>query len=406
MTCHEVLDSRKTIRDFSCRPKMSPTLHLNATWLRNRVAELGLRQWWLAEQLGVDRRTVLRWINGQVRNIAAARAQALAQVLGCRVDELLLHEPGRELASAQDQRAAGLALAASALLDRLGPVGEWDVVEQLVRASAVPDLPVHVLGRLYQQLCVACWRQDKLAESAEHNTTALALAARCGDQALRAEALGSRANLEFWRGEVDAALATWHEALALAPWLSPRQRGALHNNLGAALAETGQAEAGRHQLLLALACFDTEGTPMNHAITQGLLALLALKGRDIPATAAHTARARHHARRGDYRRGLALADLLDAVGAAWSQQAEQARTLLGRGLAAFAEQGIAESLNQRLAAETWLALGEQTAARAAADEALRLAAGFPVERQAAEAMSLRVTGAAAPPPVRSRPSPP
>ena len=61
---------------------MSPTLHLNATWLRNRVAELGLRQWWLAEQLGLDRRTVLRWINGQVRSIAAARAHALAQVLG------------------------------------------------------------------------------------------------------------------------------------------------------------------------------------------------------------------------------------------------------------------------------------------------------------------------------------
>ena len=385
---------------------MSPTLHLNATWLRNRVAELGLRQWWLAEQLGVDRRTVLRWINGQVRSIAAARAHALAQVLGCHVDELLLHEPARELASAQDQRAAGLALAASALLDRLGPVGEWDVVEQLVKASAVADLPVHVLGRLYHQLCVACWRQDKLAEAAEHNATALALAARCGDKALQADALGSQANLQFWLGEVEAAVATWHEALALAPWLTPRQRGVLHNNLGAALADTGQPEAGRHELLLALACFETEGTPMNLAIAHGLLALLALHRQDAEAMAAHNSRARQQALRGDFLRGLALADLVDAVAAAWSLQATPARTLLARGLAAFAEQGIAESLNQRLAAETWLALGELAAARAAADEALRLAAGFPVERQAAQALSLRVTGATAPLPLRSRPSPP
>ena len=40
---------------------MSPLLQLNATWLRNRVAELGLRQWWLAEQLGVDRRTAVSY---------------------------------------------------------------------------------------------------------------------------------------------------------------------------------------------------------------------------------------------------------------------------------------------------------------------------------------------------------
>lgn len=78
---------------------------LNATALRNRVAELGLRQWWLAEQLGVDRRTVLRWINGQVRSITPERARDLAQVLACRIEDLLMHEPGRGLASAHAHRA-------------------------------------------------------------------------------------------------------------------------------------------------------------------------------------------------------------------------------------------------------------------------------------------------------------
>jgi hypothetical protein len=53
---------------------MAALLTLNGTALRNRVAELGLRQWWLAEQLNLDRRTVLRWLNGQVRSIAPDRA--------------------------------------------------------------------------------------------------------------------------------------------------------------------------------------------------------------------------------------------------------------------------------------------------------------------------------------------
>lgn len=374
---------------------MATPMTLNATALRNRLAERGLRQWWLAEQLGVDRRTVLRWVNGQVRSIAPDRAAQLAAVLGCPVSELLVHDESSQLASPEDQHAAGLALANSQLMDRLGPVGEWNVIEQLVRASAVPDLPVHVLGRLYHQLCVACWRQSKLAEAAAHNALALRLATRCDDRNLLADALGSRANLQFWRGEVDAALATWHEALALSPWLGSQQLGALHNNLGASLAETGQAEAGRQHLLQALACFDIDGTPMNHSITHGLLALLAWRLRDALAMSRHNALARLHAQRGDYRRGLVLADLMDGVVAAWAGDEAQARAQVSGALAAFAEQGIAESLNQRLAADTWLALGDVASARRAAEEALRLSASFPVERQAAEALSRRVTGALA-----------
>jgi transcriptional regulator with XRE-family HTH domain len=383
---------------------MAELLPLNATALRNRVAELGLRQWWLAEQLGVDRRTVLRWINGQVRQIPADRAQALAGVLACPLSELLLHEPTAQLASAEDQRRAGQALATSRLLDHLGPQGEWNLAEQLIRAAAVPDLPLSVLGQLYQQLCVACWRQDKRAEAAAHNATALGLAQRCGDHALRAEALGSRANLQFWRGEVDAALATWHEALALARWLSPRPLGALHNNLGSALAETGRPDQGRPHLLLALDCFEREGTPMNHAITQAQLALLALQAKDGAGAARHNGLARRHAQAAGYRRGLALADLVEALLAAWADDGARARTLLTQSEASFAEQGIAESLNQRLAAETWLALGDTAQAQLAVEQALRLAAGFPVERRAAEALSRRVTGGPAASPLPSRSS--
>jgi transcriptional regulator with XRE-family HTH domain len=365
-------------------------LLLNPSALRSRIAARGLRQWWLAEQLGVDRRTVLRWVNGQVRQIAPERAAALAGVLGCPVAELLRHDPAQPLAGVEDQRRAGAAIAASRLLDRLGPVGDWDVAEQLIRAAAVPDLPLHVLGRLYHQLSVACWRQDKLAEAAVHNASALALAERCGDVALRADALGSRANLAYWRGEVDAAFASWREALALAPWLEPRPLGALHSNLGAALGECGDAAAGTRHLREALRCFDADGTPMNRAIAHGQLALLALARDDDGAAAAHNASARAESQRADYRRGLALAALIDGVLAAGAGATDEAEAAVRRGLAAFAALGIADSLNHRLAAMAWRRLGRADAARAAADEALRLAAAFPLERQAAEAELARV----------------
>lgn len=73
------------------KPQMSePTLTLNSAWLRNRVAELGLKQWWLAEQIGVDKKTVIRWLHGHVRSIQHSNATALAGVLGCRLSDLEL----------------------------------------------------------------------------------------------------------------------------------------------------------------------------------------------------------------------------------------------------------------------------------------------------------------------------
>jgi hypothetical protein len=368
---------------YAGHPMAEPALTLNSTWLRNRVAELGLRQWWLAEQVGVDRKTVLRWVNGQVRSIQPANARVLAGVLGCRVDEMLLQAAAQQLASPEDQRAAGLALAASTLMDRLGPVGEWNVIEQLVRAAAVPDLPLHVLGRLYHQLCVACWRQDKLDDAARHNDAALALARRCDDRALLGDALGSRANLQFWRGELPTALASWAEALALSAWLTPRQRGSLHSNLGASLVEAGLPVRGGAELQAALACFAIEGTPMNLSIVHGHLALLALEGGDAGQAEHEAARSLGLARQADYRRGLALAPLLQAHAAALQGRPAPARALLAQGLQAFADMGVDDALNHVLAARIERTLGDGAAALAAAQRAFQRAAGFPLEQAAA-----------------------
>ena len=362
---------------------MPTALTLNPTWLRNRLAQLGLRQCWLAEQLGVDRKTVLRWVNGQVRSIQPANAQALASVLSCGVDELLLHDGAAHLATSEDQHAAGLALDGSQLLDRLGPVGEWDVVEQLVKAAAVPDLPLHVLGRLYHQLCVACWRQDKLALAWAHNDATLALARRCDDHGLLADALGSRANLQFWRGEWPAARTSWQQALALSAWLTPRQRGALHSNLGASLQETGEPEAGRQQLQLALDCFDIEGTPMNHAIARAHLALAALSQGDADEGERQAQRADAAAQRGDYRRGLALGPLLQGLVAA--RRGQRPAALEGVRLAdqRFAALGLDESHRHLLAARAHRWLGEPAQALARAQRAVQRAASHPLERAAA-----------------------
>ena len=357
-----------------------PAFILHSAWLRNRITELGLKQWWLAEQLLVDRKTVLRWVNGQVRTIQRDNAVALARILGCRLDDLELPRVGADLATPQDQHAAGQLLATSHLLDRLGPVGEWDVAESLIRAVAVPGLPLHVLGELHNRLCVACWRQGKMAPAEAANRVALELAGRCGDDAVRAGALASRGNLLHWRGDCAAAHEAYRQALALGAHLEAAARAGVHNNLGASLCECGEHEAGRRELLTALAELMWVGNGMRLSITRTHLAMLHLRLGQPEEAAGHVQWSRRHAEQAGYRRGLAMCELLSADVAARRGRHDTALALLAQGLERFAALDIDEGLNHEFAARVQRQAGAFDAALSSLQRGLAVSHAFPLQR--------------------------
>mgnify|MGYP003394845959 CR=1 FL=1 len=125
------------------------------------MVELGLKQWWLAEQVGVDRKTVMRWLQGQVKSVQSENIEALCRVLSCNTSDLCLENAADQLASIDDQKQAAQLLAQSSLIEKLGPIGEWNVIESLLKATIVPGLPINTLGDLYNQLTIASWRQSK-----------------------------------------------------------------------------------------------------------------------------------------------------------------------------------------------------------------------------------------------------
>jgi len=357
-----------------------PTITLNSAWLRNRVTELGLKQWWLAEQIGVDKKTVIRWMHGHVRSIQVSNAQALAGVLGCRSADLELPRGAIDLATPEDQRAAAALLATNALLDRLGPVGEWDVIESLLKAVAVPDLPLHVLGTLYNRLCIACWRQSKMEQAEAYNRAAFDAARRCGDQAMLAGAHASQANLLHWRGDCVQAIEAYRAGLALRRFIEPVAVGGLYNNLGASLYETGELDTGEQALHEALAHFRLEGTPMQLSIVHGHLAILALQRDDVPAARARTDASEALARQGDYRRGVAMNGLLRAELAARGGDAAMALAALAGALDAFAALGIEEGLNREFEGRVLRLLQRPGESMRALQEGLRISAAFPLQR--------------------------
>jgi ATP/maltotriose-dependent transcriptional regulator MalT len=300
-------------------------------------------------------------------------------VLGCSIADLTQPRDTVDLASVQDQRAAAALLATSTLIDKLGPVGEWDVIESLLKAVAVPDLPLHVLGTLYNRLCEACWRQGKLDEAEAVNRAALDVAARCGDQGLHAGALLSQANLRHWRGDAAAAIAGYRACLALRPFIEPRTLGAIHSNLGGVLYETGAWDEGEAELDAALALFRFDGTPTNRSIAHAHLAMLALLRGEIAGAESHNDAARAHAQQADYRRGLALAQRVQAEIAAHRGDEAQALQALADARVAFAALGIREAPNLEAEARVLRLLGRLDAAEHCLVEAAPLAANYPLE---------------------------
>lgn len=356
------------------------TITLNSAWLRNRVAELRLKQWWLAEQAGVDKKTVVRWLHGHVRSIRVDNARVLASILDCRVDDLMLPDEQAGLATEADQARAAELLASGALIEKLGPVGDWNVIETLIKAIAVPQLPAHVLATLYNQLCVACWRQSKLGPAQIYNDAALALAERCGDKALTAAALQSRANLQHWRGECGLAQQTYRQCLALAPYLDEMALANTHTNYGASLYEAGELDAGRAQLLQAMPLLRLRGTPMQLSIARSHFAILALRGDDVQAGHEHALWSQTHAEQAGYRRGVAMAALLRADVAARRGETADALDRLADGRRRFAELQIEEGLNDEIAARVLRLAGRADDAQAAILHGLACSDAFPLEQ--------------------------
>ena len=253
------------------------------------------------------------------------------------------------------------------------------MIERLLKAVAVPDLPLHVLGTIYQRLSIACWRQSKLAEAEVYNRAAFDAAQRCGDKALLGGALATRANLLHWRGECALAQQHWREGLALRRWLEPTVIAGLHNNLGMSLYETGEFDAGERELQAARELYLLDGTPMQRSINHCALAILELRRDDVAAAQPHAEAASAHANRGDYRRGVAMGWLVQADIHARRGESAAALDALAQGKAGFGRLEIEEGFNREFEGRVLRLVGRPDDALAVLADGLRLAAAFPVE---------------------------
>ncbi len=355
-------------------------LPLDTGFLRRRFKDRGLKQWWVAERVGVDRRTVRRWLQGKVRACHPVNLVALARVLGCREGDLILNRPEDRLATLEDQKNAARAILTSRAMEKLGPLGEWGALEAMLKACVVETLPLRILGRIYLQLCIACWRQGKLKSAEAYAWKAEGIARRCRDRAGLGGSLNSLANLRWWQGRSREAIRMYRACLSMGKALDPKVAASACSNYGAVLWELGESEKAFRLQRRALAMFGACGQPMNRSIAHAQLALNHLERGDLAAGAPHVHASRREAQRDEYRRGLCLADLLEADLLAQDGRRKQALQRARAALKGFSAVGIREGFNYLLAAKVSRFAGDHGQARRWLLEAFTLTKAFPLER--------------------------
>lgn len=322
---------------------------LNHIFIKNRLAELDIKQWWLAEQIGVDRKTVTRWIQGQVKSIQIENAEKLSQLLNCSIGEFTVTNEAEQLATAEDQKIAAGYLVNSSVIDKLGPLGEWEVIESLLKAALVPNLPLNILGELYDSLTVASWRQSKIEQAETYNIKTLEIARKTNDKSLLATGLLSKANILSWHGQVAASIEAYQEALTLEKYIETRILGALYSNLGAVLYEAGDLSEGAIKINKSIEVFKDFGKPTNFSIAHAHLAMIALQEMNFDLAAKEIQTSLDFAHKDDYRRGLQMGKLILAeIAASQSRQAD-AIALVDEALKGFSDLGINEGLNYEYA---------------------------------------------------------
>ncbi len=322
---------------------------LNSIFLKNRIIELGLKQWWLAEQIGVDRKTVNRWLRGQVKSIQKENLIALSKVLDCETRELTLTDHQSHTANSEDQKTAAELITASSLMEKLGPVGEWNVIESLLKSTLVPELPLYVLGELYSQLTIVSWRQSKIPQVEIYNKKTKEIASKLNDKALIAKALLSEANIFSWRGECRKSIECSKSIFSLERFIGPKLMGSTHSNLGGLLYEMGEIDLGLFHVDKSIFYFLIDGTALNLSISHCHLAIIGLHKNDLQMAEAHAVKSQDLALAIDFRRGVYMANLILANVQAAKGLISDSVMNLYKGIEGFKSLKVEEGLNYEFA---------------------------------------------------------
>jgi tetratricopeptide (TPR) repeat protein len=361
--------------------RRTETVRLNTHFVTRRVEVLGVKQWWLARMVGVDRKTVGRWLSGRVKRVGRRNAEKLAAYLECSFQDVTVPDSVEVYATREEQRAAAALLREKDLLQLLSPSDNWDLAERLIKATMHPDLPLRDMGQLYNLLSIAAWRQGNYDEGVAHAERAREIGEKLGDPGIILNAAQNVATVDSLLGRNARALEGYERCLARPEYFhTKRDHAKALSNVAMVygdFARFGESVAAQTK---AIKLFEELALPFNLAIAWvGMGGVLTEMGYFSEAGAALGKALRYAAEAGFEKGRVTALCYLGDVACLRGDLAE-ARRLVEAGTAGLRSYEVYDLGSHEIAARFYRRAGELDEAARRAARGLSAAEGFPTLR--------------------------
>lgn len=334
---------------------MPKLLTINPSAIDDLLKRQNLKQWWVAEQLGIDRKTLTRWLTGQTKQVQATSLTKLASLLGVGIDQLHAGDSaiyGTIYATTEQQKAAALLIEQESLVEALTPSGKWPLLEGLLKANLVPGLPKTLLAQLYNYLCIAAWRQSNLSASEAYLVTAFNLLEGQTHMAVFVRAKLNQATLASFRGNTQAAIDGYQYCIEQSAFLdSADVKAAALSNLGCVYQEYGDLSKAICTQQKAINAYEALNKPLNLGIAWiGLCDALIEQGKLKDAQLA-CEKSRTFVLQSGQQRGVADCDLFQAMIHLANNNTEQAQLSYQLAISKYEQLQIFEGRNYLVGAQ-------------------------------------------------------
>lgn len=327
-------------------------IHLiNLTFLENRIGELGLKNWWVAEYIGVDRKTLTRWLTGKVKHIKHENLLSLADCLKCSIEDLTIKDEASIIASQQEQAVAAQLIVQENLLETLTPSGQWPLLESIVKATMQPNLPSPIMGKLYNLLSVCSWRQSEIDKAKRFADKALEIGIKNNHIGVIAQAKNNLAIIYSYKGQLKDSISLYEEVINLKNYIDEdRVVASAISNLAQDYQSYGDFNKSRDTQMEAIKMYKELNLPLNLSIAYCALGLLETEEKNFDLAKSNLERSLELAKSSNYLRGQYAAKIYLADCAANQKDFVSAQKLLEEGFAGFKELKLNEALNFEIAA--------------------------------------------------------
>ncbi|WP_432662174.1 tetratricopeptide repeat protein [Wukongibacter baidiensis] len=296
--------------------KKKNTIAINTHFINNRIQELGLKRSWLAERIGVDRKTISRWTTGKVKYIADYNAEALAKCLEATIQDISDNTDIYTLGTQLDKELAVKEIISEDLLLLLSPTGNWRLIETIIKSTISPGLSKENIGKLYNWLSITKWRMKNYDDAIVFANKALEIGDEIGDKAISLKALFNLGTIESLMGNNVPALEFYLKCYELKEYFETKMDlASLCTNLSMVYRDMVSFKESIYFQKEAVRLFTSEERNYNLAIAHQCFGYIYTEIGEFNKAIESLNKAIEYAKKSNYQAGLVTINLykLDAV---------------------------------------------------------------------------------------------